>query len=172
MTDPIVRGSGNVGSRIGRELAGVADFDIREDATEERSTAYLYQIRVDDIVRYIGKGGGRRMYIHVAEAKRTARRCGASTAHLYPLRHRRLVEALRRRATITERIIISGLTDRQALALERTIIALFHSDRTGQRGAPEPAEPPCILLSTVHRHPNGCPIRLRNGSKTASKSLR
>jgi hypothetical protein len=133
MTVLITRGTGNIRCNKTYDLADSDAAAIYDCVAQERSSrAYIYEIRVDAIVRYIGKGSGRRMYTHLAEAKRTAQRCGARTSHLHPLRHRRLVDALRRGAAIAERIIISGLSDRSAAELERMIIALFHRDRTGQ----------------------------------------
>lgn len=133
MTVLMTRGTGNVRCNIVHELADSDAGDLYGSAAEDPSSrAYIYEIRVDGIVRYIGKGNGRRMYNHLAEAKRTAQRCGARTSHLHPLRHRKLVEAVTSGAAIAERIIISGLSDRRALEVERMIIALFHRDRTGQ----------------------------------------
>ena len=34
--------------------------------------AYVYEIRVDGVVRYIGKGRNGRVYSHLIDAKRTA----------------------------------------------------------------------------------------------------
>jgi len=46
--------------------------------------------------------------------------------------HRRLVEAVRLGADIKEKIIVGGLTDRQAYRLETRLIAEFHKFRTDQ----------------------------------------
>src|SRR6202044_3854844 len=63
-------------------------------------------------------------------AKRTAGRCGADTAHLLPRVHRRLVEAIRAGSRITERVLIDGMTDKDAYRLESELIAAFHGART------------------------------------------
>jgi hypothetical protein len=46
--------------------------------------------------------------------------------------HRRLVEAIRSGADIEERIIVGGLTDRQALRIESRLSAEFHKFCTDQ----------------------------------------
>jgi len=97
-----------------------------------RSAAYVYAIIVDGVVRYIGKGRNERMYTHLIEAKRTSARCPASTAHLSPRMHRKLVETVRAGSQIIETVIKSGLTDRAAHRLESRMIGEFHKFRAGQ----------------------------------------
>jgi hypothetical protein len=70
--------------------------------------SYIYAIIVDGVVRYIGKGRNGRMYTHLIEAKRTSARCPAETAHLYPRKHRKLVETVRAGSQIIETVITSG----------------------------------------------------------------
>jgi hypothetical protein len=98
----------------------------------ETRSAYVYAILVEGIMRYIGKGRNGRMYAHLVEARRSATRCGARTMSLRPRMHRRLVEAVRSGADIEEKIIVGGLTDRQAYRLETRLIAEFHKFRTDQ----------------------------------------
>jgi hypothetical protein len=86
----------------------------------------------DGVVRYIGKGRNERMYTHLIEAKRTSARCPASTAHLSPRMHRKLVETVRAGSQIIETVIKSGLTDRAAHRLESRMIGEFHKFRAGQ----------------------------------------
>jgi hypothetical protein len=93
---------------------------------------YIYAIIVDGVVRYIGKGRNGRMYAHLNEAKCTSARCPAETAHLYPRKHRKLVEAVRAGSQIIETVITSGLTDRAAYRLESRMIGEFHKFRAGQ----------------------------------------
>ena len=45
---------------------------------------YVYEIRVDGVVRYIGKGCNDRIYSHLIEAKRTASRPGVKIRNLSP----------------------------------------------------------------------------------------
>ena len=98
----------------------------------QTGSAYVYAILIDGMVRYIGKGRNGRMYSHLIDAKRSAIRCGRSTKHLTPRLHRRLVEAVRSSADIKEKIIVAGLTDRQAYRLENRLIAEFHKLWTDQ----------------------------------------
>ena len=100
--------------------------------SSETRSAYVYAIFVDGVVRYIGKGRNARMYAHLIAAKRSAARCRARTMQLSPRMHRRLVEAVRSGADIQERIIVGGLTDRQALRIESQLSAEFHKFRTDQ----------------------------------------
>ena len=97
-----------------------------------KSSAYLYAILVDDVVRYVGKGRDKRLYIHVIEARRSAARCGACTTHLGPRVHRKLVEAVRAGSDIAEIVILDGLTDQNAFRLEYEVIGNFHQSRPGQ----------------------------------------
>jgi hypothetical protein len=101
-------------------------------AKRRRSTAFVYAIIVDGVVRYIGKGRNGRMYTHLIEAKRTSARCPANTAHLSPRVHRKLVEAVRAGSQIIETVIKSGLTDPAARRLESGMIGEFHKFRAGQ----------------------------------------
>ena len=98
----------------------------------ERLAAYVYVIVVDGVIRYIGKGRNDRLYNHVIEARRTARRCGAHTAHLRPRFHRKLVEAIRAGSHITERIIRHGMSDKDAYRFEHQLIVEYHRQRTDQ----------------------------------------
>lgn len=98
----------------------------------EVGSAYVYAILIEGIVRYIGKGRNGRMYAHLIEAKRSAARCRARTTQLSPRMHRRLVEAVRSGADIKAKIIVGGLTDRDAYRIEGRLIAAFHKFRTDQ----------------------------------------
>ena len=91
----------------------------------ETRSAYVYAILVEGVVRYIGKGRNGRMCTHLIEAKRSAARCGARTTQLSPRMHRRLVEAVRSGADIKEKIIVGGLTDREAPRIESRLSARF-----------------------------------------------
>ena len=95
-------------------------------------SAYVYAILVDDVMRYVGKGRDKRLYIHVIEARRSAARCGARTSNLHPRVHRKLVEAVRAGSDIAEIVILDGLTDQNAFRLEYEIIGNFHKGRPGQ----------------------------------------
>jgi hypothetical protein len=95
-------------------------------------TSYVYEIRVDGVLRYIGKGRNRRVYSHMIEAKRTDKRCGVNTDHLSPYFHRKLVEAIRSGSDVTEKIIISDLTDEEAYRIEEQMIGEWHKHNPDQ----------------------------------------
>ena len=97
-----------------------------------QSSTYVYEIRVDGVVRYIGKGRNGRIYSHMIEAQRTASKPGVKIANLSPHFRKRLVSAIRRGARIKEKIITADLTDDAAYALERHMIGSFHKNHPGQ----------------------------------------
>ena len=45
---------------------------------------YVYEIQIDGVVRYIGKGRNGRIYSHLIDAKRTASRSDVKIRNLYP----------------------------------------------------------------------------------------
>jgi hypothetical protein len=45
---------------------------------------YVYEIQIDGVVRYIGKGRNGRIYSHLIDAKRTATRSDVKIRNLYP----------------------------------------------------------------------------------------
>jgi len=93
---------------------------------------YVYEIRVDGVVRYIGKGCNDRVYSHLIEAKRTASRPGVKVRNLSPHFRKMLVCAVRRGSIITEKIISSKLTDAEAYAMEWQMIWDYHKRHAGQ----------------------------------------
>jgi len=93
---------------------------------------YVYEIRVDGVVRYIGKGCNDRIYSHLIEAKRTASRRGAKVRNLSPHFRKMLVSAVRRGLKITEKIIHSALTDAEAYKIEWQLIWDYHKHHAGQ----------------------------------------
>jgi LEM-3-like GIY-YIG domain len=93
---------------------------------------YVYEIRVDGVVRYIGKGCNDRIYSHLIEARRTASRSEVKIRNLSPHFRKMLVSAVRRGAIITEKIISSKLTDAEAYAMEWQMIWDYHKRHAGQ----------------------------------------
>jgi hypothetical protein len=93
---------------------------------------YVYEIRVDGVVRYIGKGCNDRIYSHLVEAKRTASRSEVKIRNLFPHFRKLLVSAVRRGLIITEKIISSKLTDAEAYAMEWQMIWDYHKRHAGQ----------------------------------------
>src|SRR5215217_1292762 len=97
-----------------------------------QSSTYVYEIRVDGVVRYIGKGRNGRMYSHMIEAQRTANKPGVKIANLSPHFRKMLVSAIRRGAKIEEKIVTANLTADAAYAIERHMIGSLHKNHPGQ----------------------------------------
>ena len=72
---------------------------------------YVYEIRIDGVVRYIGKGRNGRIYSHLIDAKRTASRSDVKIGNLSPHFRKMLVSAVRRGSNIAEMMVASNLTD-------------------------------------------------------------
>jgi len=104
----------------------------QQEALKTSSSAYVYEIRVDGIVRYIGKGCNGRVHLHLIDAKRTAMREGVKIRNLYPFFRMKLVEAVKRGSTIEEKIIAAGLSDQEAYQVEHQMIGEFHKNHAGQ----------------------------------------
>jgi hypothetical protein len=116
------------GSRRPRSSGGAAPMPT-EDI---QISTYVYEIRVDGVVRYIGKGRNGRMYSHMIEARRTANKPGVKIANLSPHFRKMLVSAIRRGANIKEKVITADLTDDAAYAIEHHMIGSFHKNHPGQ----------------------------------------
>ena len=95
---------------------------------------YVYAIHVNGVVRYIGKGSNGRLRFHVIEARRTnsRRTLGAKTDRTTTNFYRKLAEAMRHGATITEEIMVDGLTDQEAYRVEKQKIEQLHKQNGGQ----------------------------------------
>jgi hypothetical protein len=93
---------------------------------------YVYEIRVDGVVRYIGKGRSGRIYSHLIDAKRTASRSGVKIRNLFPHFRKMLVSAVRRGSKIAEKIVASNLTDGEAYRMEWQMIWNYHKHHAGQ----------------------------------------
>jgi hypothetical protein len=95
---------------------------------------YVYAIYVDGVARYIGKGSNGRMHFHVIEARRINNRRvrGANTDRTATKFYRKLAEAMRHGATITEKIMLDGLTNRRAYRIEKQKIEELHKQKQDQ----------------------------------------
>src|SRR5215218_2185645 len=105
---------------------------IGKRQTANSLSSYVYEIRVEGVVRYIGKGRNGRMYSHMIEARRTAKKPGVKIANLSPHFRKMLVRAIRRGAKIEEKIITANLTGDAAYAFERHLIGSLHKNHPGQ----------------------------------------
>lgn len=87
--------------------------------------AYVYCVKVDGIVRYIGKGRNGRLRDHerVARSMNAKREKGRRVRGLRF--HQRLAKAIRQGATVQAEVICEGLTDDEAYALEAEIIKSY-----------------------------------------------
>jgi hypothetical protein len=79
--------------------------------------SYIYAIRVDGVLRYIGKGTDGRMYAHMNEVRQRLTR-KFKLKNIWPLFQRKLTEAVINGAVIEEIIVADNLTSKQAYKLE------------------------------------------------------
>ena len=98
----------------------------------ELRQCYVYEIRIDGVVRYIGKGRNGRIYSHLIDAKRTASRPDVKICNLSPHFRKMLVSAVRRGLIIAENMVASNLTDSEAYAIEQEMIGNYHKQYAGQ----------------------------------------
>src|SRR5215211_1272847 len=83
---------------------------------------------------YIGKGSNGRVHFHVIEARRinSRRARGANTDCTATNFYRKLAEAMRHGATITEEIMLDGLTNQEAYRIEKQKIEELHKQKRDQ----------------------------------------
>ena len=110
-----------------KKLKGIAKVQMAK-----LRRCYVYEIRVDGVIRYIGKGCNDRINSHLIEARRTASRSEVKIRNLSPHFRKMLVSAVRRGAIITEKIISAKLTDAEAYAMEWQMIWDYHKRHAGQ----------------------------------------
>jgi hypothetical protein len=95
--------------------------------------AYVYALKVDGVVRYIGKGMDGRMSWHVAEARSINRRRDAGLPLKPKMKfHLPLAAAIRAGAKVTETKLAKGLTEAEAWRIEASKIAAIEARRPGQ----------------------------------------
>ena len=88
---------------------------------------YVYQIKVDGIVRYVGKGKGLRMYSHMKEVRERLNR-DFKLDRVWPLLQRNLTEAVMKGAEVTEEVLTEGLTEKASYELEHKLFKEFVFD--------------------------------------------
>ena len=98
----------------------------------ELRQCYVYEIRIDGVVRYIGKGRNGRIYSHLIDAKRTASKLDVNIRNLSPHFRKMLVSAVRRGLNIAEIMVASNLTDGEAYTIEQEMIGNYHKRYAGQ----------------------------------------
>src|SRR4249920_1262421 len=94
----------------------------RQHGRDAMNRAFVYQIIVDGVVRYIGKGTGGRLANHMKKVRMIARRRAAgetiTTTHFY----NRLTKAWLAGSNIEFNVIADRLSDAEAFESERTEI--------------------------------------------------
>lgn len=90
--------------------------------------AYVYLISVEGVVRYVGKGSGRRLHFHEGQA-RAILRGKAIGRHGSAKLWNKLAAAMRQEQRIEARILIDGLSDADAYAAEAEAIAAYEPDQ-------------------------------------------
>jgi hypothetical protein len=78
---------------------------------------YVYTISVSDVVRYIGKGKGLRLYSHMKEVTSRLNR-DYRLQNIESRLQRNLTEAVLSGETVVEQILIDNLTEKTAYKLE------------------------------------------------------
>jgi hypothetical protein len=78
---------------------------------------YVYAIRVDDVVRYIGKGKGLRMYSHVKELRCRINR-DFKLQNIGSRLQQNLTKAVLSGAKVVEQVLVDNLTETAAYKLE------------------------------------------------------
>ena len=108
---------------------------------------YVYQIHVDGVLRYIGKGTDRRMYAHINEVQQRLTR-KFKLKNVSPIFQRKLTEAVMHGAMVEEVIIADNLASKQAYELEyRHLEKMVYE---GKRNQLWNTIPPSICTSQEH----------------------
>jgi hypothetical protein len=93
-----------------------------------RRNFYVYAIKVDGVVRYIGKGSNGRVHVHMSAVRALVRK---TRKHVRGI-HRKLHHAHTGGAKIAHKFVKSGLTECQVYAAEARVIANYRKYRPGQ----------------------------------------
>ena len=109
----------------------VGNMSARAPKRSGKNTAYVYQVVVDGVVRYVGKGRDGRVYSHLIAARRVAGR-SRDSIQSFPFLRQKLVEAVRHGALIEETILVCNLADDEAYRTEQQTIGTYHKQHPGQ----------------------------------------
>lgn len=101
----------------------VHQIDTKTETTTQARAAYVYAILVDGVVRYIGKGRGRRIAEHVNIIRRL--RDGRDGGPKCQVVHRRAASAVRSGASVRAMKMVEGLDDESAYLIERDLIGTY-----------------------------------------------
>jgi hypothetical protein len=94
-----------------------------QEIRRKPSGCYVYEVIVEGVVRYIGKGTGRRAWRHTEIAARNNRLRSVDQKVKATKWHNRLAKALAAGASVEVRIIAEGMTSEQAFQREVAEIA-------------------------------------------------
>jgi len=113
--------------------------------------AYVYAIVVDDIVRYVGKGTGKRLLRHVQKMHQILRARAAGEVVRATHLHNRMARAWRNGSILEVITLIDGLTDDEAFAKEIEIIATYSTSQLWNKTLGGDKPPPRTESHTPER---------------------
>jgi hypothetical protein len=133
-------------TRRPRRRQGQTGSTLEQDRANPKS-CYVYQIHVDGVLRYIGKGTDDRMYAHMKEVRQRLTR-KFKLRNVYPIFQRKLTEAVMHGAKVEEITIADNLTPKQAYELEYRHLKKMVYD--GKRNQLWNTIPPSICTPQEH----------------------
>jgi hypothetical protein len=101
-----------------RPRQGQTGSTLEQDRANPKS-CYVYQIHVDGVLRYIGKGTDDRMYAHMKEVRQRLTR-KFKLRNVYPIFQRKLTEAVMHGAKVEEITIADNLTPKPSTRYKST----------------------------------------------------
>jgi hypothetical protein len=98
---------------------------------------YVYTISVDDVVRYIGKGKGLRLYCHMKEVRHRLNR-DFRLRSIGSRFQQNLTRAVISGAKVVEQVLVDDLTEKEAYKLEYDKLREYRQTRPAlERDPPE-----------------------------------